>query len=224
MEQCQRNHGLGNTNSLSTENTTETELLAVSNHLATCFGDRDSLASNGGGLHDHLQARQGVSQPHVDGAHCSRGQQASCEAAQRRLGSQLLLDELLQLWLPDKTKGCAGQGVSHQWHGATEQGTEVLGGTLPENIHDWLGCASLLEVGTLLLLDHTDGVDERSREDGGTRGSNHSDVISVTTEEGNAQQQSELGNSLGTNANQPRTHTRQGGRDGRLHEHSLRFS
>eukprot|EP00978_Attheya_sp_CCMP212_P007038 scaffold16421_cov51-Attheya_sp.AAC.7 len=113
--------------------------------------------------------------------------------------------------------------MSHEGDGTPEEGAELLGGRLAQNFHNGLGFASLLEEGTLLLLDHANGVDKGSTEDGGACSRHHAH-ISIANQKGDAEQNAELGHPLEADSHQPRTHARHAGTERMSPEDSLGLS
>eukprot|EP00563_Minutocellus_polymorphus_P013894 CAMPEP_0181055398 /NCGR_PEP_ID=MMETSP1070-20121207/19181_1 /TAXON_ID=265543 /ORGANISM="Minutocellus polymorphus, Strain NH13" /LENGTH=197 /DNA_ID=CAMNT_0023134713 /DNA_START=489 /DNA_END=1078 /DNA_ORIENTATION=+ len=170
VEEGEGDDGLGDADALAAEDSAEAELGHVGGHLLDGAADAVGLAVDLGRLHDDLEAAEGVGNEDVDGGDDGGGDEAGGAPAEAGLVAELLLDVLLQLGLADEAEEGRGQGVAHEGDGAAEEGAEVLGGRLAEDLEDGLGRAGLLEVGALLLLDHADGVDEGGAHDGGAGG------------------------------------------------------
>lgn len=214
VEEGEGDDGLGDADALAAEDSAEAELGHVGGHLLDGAADADGLAVDLGRLHDDLQTAEGVGNEDVDGGDDGGGDEAGGAAAEAGLVAELLLDVLLQLGLADEAEEGRGQGVAHEGDGAAEERAEVLGGRLAEDLEDGLGRAGLLEVGALLLLDHADGVDEGGAHDGGAGGGDGSGTFSLAHEEGDAEEDAELGNALEADADEAGGDSGHGGRDG----------
>ena len=213
VEETQTNNGLGNTDTLTSEDTSKTELRRILNHFSDGLDDGDALAGNLGSLHDNLQSRQGVGDDDVDRTDDRRGNQTSARSSHASVISEFCLNVLLQTGLSDESQSGRCQGVTHEWHSSSEERSKALGGRLSENFHNGLGGSSLLEESSLLLFDHSNGVDERSTQDAGASGRQESRRFSLVHEKGNAKQNSKLGNALEADADESRCDSRQRGRD-----------
>ena len=214
VEEGEGDDGLGDADALAAEDPAEAELGHVGGHLFDGAADADGLAVDLGRLHDDLEAAEGVGDEDVDGGDDGRGDEAGRGPAEAGLVPELLLDVLLQLGLADEAEEGRGQRVAHEGDGAAEEGAEVLGGRLAEDLEDGLGRAGLLEEGALLLLDHADGVDEGGAHDGGAGGGEGARALAIADEEGDAEEDAKLGNALEADADEAGADARQGGRDG----------
>ena len=214
VEEGEGDDGLGDADALAAEDSAEAELGHVGTHLLDGAADADGLAVDLGRLHDDLQTAEGVGNEDVDGGDDGGGDEAGGTAAEAGLVAKLLLDVLLQLGLADEAEEGRGQGVAHEGDGAAEEGAEVLGGRLADDLEDGLGRAGLLEVGALLLLDHADGVDEGGAHDGGAGGGDGSGTLPLSHEEGDAEEDAKLGNALEADADEAGADSGHGGRDG----------
>mmetsp|Transcript_15603 Transcript_15603/g.24268 ORF Transcript_15603/g.24268 Transcript_15603/m.24268 type:complete len:294 (-) Transcript_15603:166-1047(-) len=209
MEQCQTDNSLENTNTLATEHTSETKLGTVRRNLLERIDNGDALPLNRAGLHDDLKTRERVGHENINRTDDSRGNETSGRSSQTRLISELGLNVLLQLGLTNETQSSTGKGVTHKRDGTTEQGLEMMSGTLSQNVNNRLDGTRLLEIRALLLLNHANRVDERGRQNTGTGSRDHTN-LSITQYKGNSQQNTEFGHTLESNTDQTRSDTRQG--------------
>mmetsp|Transcript_2962 Transcript_2962/g.6394 ORF Transcript_2962/g.6394 Transcript_2962/m.6394 type:complete len:355 (-) Transcript_2962:32-1096(-) len=213
MEKSERNDSLEDTNSLPTEHTTKTKLGRVPCNLLACFDNANGLSTDGGSLHDNLKSTEGVRHKDVNWTDNARCNKTCCSATQRRFIPKFLLDIFLQAGLTHKAQGRRCKGMAHERHSATEERSKSLGCRFPEDLQDWLDCTRLLEVCTLLLLNHADWVNKRRRKDGRASCSYHSGVLALLHEEGNAEENAKLRDALETNTNEAGSNSRQRGRD-----------
>jgi len=70
------------------------------------------------------------------------------------------------------------------------------------------------EGGTLLLLDHSDGVDKDGRENTRSDGGGHSDLPALAENVGDSKEETKLGNALESNTDEAGTETGEGSTDG----------
>ena len=104
MEQTETDDSLGDTDTLSTEDATETELGRIVDDLLDGLHDTDRLATDLRGLHDDLETAQWVGNDDVDGRDDSRRDEAGGGSAQASLASDFLLDVFLETRLSDQTE------------------------------------------------------------------------------------------------------------------------
>jgi len=185
VEERKGDNGLGNSNTLSTEDTSHSEFTTITDDFLHGLDDTDGLAGDLAGLHNNFQSRERVCDNDVNRRNNGRGNQTSERSSHTRLAADFLLDVLLESRLSDETKESTGEGVSHQGDCSTEERFEILGGRLFENFHYGLGSTGLFEIGSLLLFNHSDRVDEGSRQDGSTSGGKSSGVLAISQEERN---------------------------------------
>lgn len=82
MEERKRNDCLGNTNALTTEDTTEPESLGVQNHLAHRGENTNGLTLDLAGLHDNLEARERIGDDDINGRDDAGGDQVGGRATE----------------------------------------------------------------------------------------------------------------------------------------------
>mmetsp|Transcript_42946 Transcript_42946/g.124184 ORF Transcript_42946/g.124184 Transcript_42946/m.124184 type:complete len:96 (+) Transcript_42946:80-367(+) len=78
VEQGQTDDGLCNTDTLSSEDSAQTELSRVVYHFSDGFNDGNGLARNLGSLHDNFKTGKRVGHDNIDRTNNSGGNKSSC--------------------------------------------------------------------------------------------------------------------------------------------------
>mmetsp|Transcript_10319 Transcript_10319/g.15464 ORF Transcript_10319/g.15464 Transcript_10319/m.15464 type:complete len:202 (-) Transcript_10319:415-1020(-) len=201
MEHGQTQNSLGHSNSLSTEDSPQSKRFTVMYHLLASLDNSNCLSVNLASLHNDFETTQRVRNNNVYGTDCSGCNQTSYKVRKMCLGTDLLLDPFLKLGLTDKSQHSRSKRMTHEWNSSTEKRNKVFSSSFSNNFHDRFGRTSLFKVRTLLLLNHTNRVDEGSRKDGSTGCSDHTDLTVLANEEGNSKEDSKFGHTLESNSN-----------------------
>mmetsp|Transcript_595 Transcript_595/g.1234 ORF Transcript_595/g.1234 Transcript_595/m.1234 type:complete len:204 (+) Transcript_595:165-776(+) len=169
MESSQTQDSLRDAKPLSAENTAQSKLLRILYHFFTCINNANRFSINLGRLHDNFQTRKRVGDSNVNGSHSSTCKQSRCKVS-NSVVRKFRLDIFLEFRLTRQTQQCRSQRMPYQRNCTTEKRDEIVFGTLAENFHDGFFSSSLFKVSALLFFNHSNGVDERSGEDGSAKG------------------------------------------------------
>ena len=112
--------------------------------------------------------------------------------------------------------------MSHQRNRSPKQRSEILTRRLLQNLKNWFTPSGLLVVRSLLLLDHSNGVNEKGTSDGGSRCGNDT-RFGVTDEEGDAEKDAKLWDTFEADSDEAGTNAGQAGGYGMCDEDGTGF-
>ena len=160
VEQSQGDDCLGNADTLTTEDSAQSKLSTVMDHFLDGCANSNRLARDFARLHDNFQTTERIGDDNVNWTDNGRSDKTGQRSSHVGLISELFLNVLLKTRLSNESQSSTGQGMAHQWNGTTEQGTKLLSRRFLQDFANWLCRACLLEISTLLFLNHANWVDE----------------------------------------------------------------